>query len=186
MGILPAMSRLAVGVALASLLVACGACSKKPDTATGKTEEPLPQVVDKTGGDKAPTPDTGSGKTAGGGMTPANDTSYKLAVTTPPVGPAGADAIAHITVTPGQGWHVNKDFPTSLQLKAPDGLTLTKASMEAGDAAKLDDNELAFDIKMKAAKAGTYSIDGEIKFAVCTPETCDPKKQPVNIVMVAQ
>jgi hypothetical protein len=180
------MSRLAVAGALASLLVACGACSKKPTETAKTTEEPLPQVIDKSAGDKPPTPDTGSGKTAGGTMSPANDTSYKLAVTTPPVGPAGADAIAHVTVTPAQGWHVNKDFPTTLQLKAPDGLTLTKPVQEAGDAAKLDDNELAFDIKMKAAKAGTYSIDGEIKFAVCTPETCDPKKQPVSIVMVAQ
>jgi hypothetical protein len=165
------MSRVSVAVALASLLVACGACSKKPDTAaTAKTTDTnLPQVVDKT--DKAP---------------PATDTSFKLAISTPPIGPAGAEAVAHVTVTPAQGWHVNKDFPIKLALTPPEGLTLTKAVMETGDVAKLDDNELTFDVKMKAAKAGSYKIDGELKFAVCTPETCDPKKQPINITMVAQ
>ncbi len=180
MGILRAMSRFSVAVALASLLVACGACSKKQDTATANTTDTakttdtrLPDVVDKTA-------------TKGGPMTPANDASFKLAVTTSPAGPAGAEAIAHVSVTPAQGWHVNKDFPTKLALTAPAGVTLTKAVMESADVAKLDDNELAFDVKLKADKAGTYKVDGEIKFAVCTPETCDPKHQPVNIVLVAQ
>jgi hypothetical protein len=179
------MSRVAVAVALASLLVACGACSKKPDTAaTAKTTDTnLPQVVDKT--DKAP-PATGSATAKVGDSPPATDTSFKLAVSTPPIGPAGTEAVAHVTVTPAQGWHVNKDFPIKLALTPPEGLTLTKAVMETGDVAKLDDNELTFDVKMKAAKAGSYKIDGELKFAVCTPETCDPKKQPINIVMVAQ
>ena len=41
MGILRAMSRFSVAVALASLLVACGACSKKSDTAQVQNQAPV-------------------------------------------------------------------------------------------------------------------------------------------------
>ena len=118
-------------------------------------------------------------------MTPENDASYKLAVI-PASAAAGAEAVAKVQVTPSQGWHVNMEFPTQLQIKAPDGVTLTKAVMEIGDAAKVNDNELTFDVKLTAAKAGTYKLDGEIKFAVCTPDSCDPKKRPIAFELVAQ
>jgi hypothetical protein len=180
------MSRFSAAVAFTSLLVACGACSKKSDTAQSQNQPPvdksLPVVVDKA-------QPKGTGETApkgnDNGMTPENDASYKLAVT-PASAAAGAEAVAKVQVTPSTGWHVNMDFPTQLNIKAPEGVTLTKAVMEIGDAAKVNDNELTFDVKLTAAKAGTYKVDGEIKFAVCTPDSCDPKKRPIAFELVAQ
>jgi hypothetical protein len=181
------MSRFAVAVALASVLVACGACSKKSDTAQVANQpaptDNLPAVVDKTKGPEA-VPTQGGPNAAG--MTPENDASYKLAVSPPASAAPGAEAVARVSVTPAEGWKMNKDFPTQLQVTAPDGVKVQKAVMEITDAAKLGDNELTFDVKLVAAKAGTYTVDGEIKFAVCTPDSCDPKKRPIAIQLVAQ
>jgi hypothetical protein len=176
-----------LAVTLASLLVACGACSKKSDTARevqnqAPVDKNLPVVVDKTKpAGTTETPPTGNDS----GMTPENDASYKLAVI-PAAAAAGAEAVAKVSVTPAQGWKVNMDFPTQLQVKAPDGVKLTKAVMEIGDAAKVDDHELTFDVKLVADKAGTYKCDGEIKFAVCTPDSCDPKKRAIAFELVAK
>jgi hypothetical protein len=183
------MSRIAALAALTSLLVACGACSKASDSTTrSRSADPLPQVVDKTkpGGTTGvpnPPPPPPGGKV---GMTPENDASYKIAIAPPASAPVGSEAVARVSVTPSAGWHVNKDFPTSLAITAPDGVKVGKAMMDTKDVTKLDDNELAFDVKLVAAKAGTYKVDGEIKFAVCTPDSCDPKYRPIAIQLVVQ
>lgn len=185
MGILPRMSRLAfvlsVAVATTSGLGALGGCSKKnadvsEAPSTGGTAAPLPKI-------RGEAPEAAKGPTEGtpGGV----DTSFKLAVQTPSAGPAGAPAVARVQVLPAEGWHMNLEYPTKLTLTAPDGVQLDKAVMVPADG-KLDDNELAFDVKLTAGKAGTYKVDGELKFAVCTPETCDPKKQQIAFELVAQ
>jgi hypothetical protein len=178
------MIRSVVVVALASLLVV--SCSKEPrgsrQAPGAGTNLPPPRIALENSGSKGgPGMAIGEGATTGG-----PDTSFKLAVATPPAGPAGTEAVARVSVTPTEGWHMNKEYPTKLKVTAPDGVQLAKAVFEVGDVTKLDDNELAFDIKLVAAKAGTYKVDGEIKFAVCTPETCDPKKQPIAFDLVVQ
>jgi len=164
---------------IAALLVL--GCSKNngevTETPTGASN--LPVIKDPAKG--AP------GGAATEGAAPSGpDGSFKLAVSTPAAGPAGAEAVARVSVTPTAGWHMNKDYPTRLKLTAPDGVQLHKAVFELADVTKLDDNELAIDVKLTAAKAGTYKVDGELKFAVCTPETCDPKKQAIAFEVVAQ
>jgi len=175
------MNRVVLALALASAVtVGCSKqnaeVSEKPGAGTA-TPVKLPKIRDTGAKSEADTAQTAPG---------GGDGSFKLAVSTPAAGPAGTEAIAHVTVTPSTGWHMNKDYPTKLKLTAPEGVALQKAVLELADVAKLDDNELAFDVKLTPARAGTYKVDGELKFAVCTPDTCDPKKQTIAFDVVAQ
>jgi hypothetical protein len=113
------------------------------------------------------------------------DASFKVAVHAPPAVAPGAETIAKVSVTPGPGWKMNLEYPTKLTLTAPEGVQTPTPVLDGKNIAKLVESELAFDVKLTAAKAGTYKVDAELKFAVCTPETCDPKKQTVAIELVA-
>jgi hypothetical protein len=81
---------------------------------------------------------------------------------------------------------VNLEYPVTLTLIATSDVALTKAALEKADTTKFDHKSLVFAAKAKAAKAGTYSVKGTLKFAVCTDATCDPKKVPVEIAVVAK
>jgi hypothetical protein len=149
--------------------------------------------ADPTGGGaghKISVPGGGSGQAPGGGsaapVDDKNDTSFNLQVTPPAAGKAGADATAHVVVTPGTGYHVNQDFPTKLVITPPDGVTVAKAEQHKEDAATFNETKLQFDVVLTPAKAGTYKVAGSLKFAVCTETSCDPKKREIAFDLAAQ
>lgn len=107
------------------------------------------------------------------------DASYVLKVDAP-AAKKGEKTVAHLHITPGAGYHVNKDYPLALTLTAPAGVTLDKSKLTAKDAAKLAESEAQLDIAYTAAKPGKQMVTGEIKFAVCSANTCDPKKSTVS------
>jgi hypothetical protein len=109
----------------------------------------------------------------------AADSSYTLKVEAPPA-KKGQKSVAHIHITPGAGFHMNKEFPTSLSLSPPDGVTLDKQKLGIKDAAKWEETEGAFDVAYTAAGPGKKVVTGELKFAVCSANSCDPKKSPVR------
>ena len=108
-----------------------------------------------------------------------NDASFALKVETPAAKP-GEHAVAHLKITPGVGFHMNKEYPTSLALSPPEGVTLDKSKLTAKDAAKFEEREAQFDVAYTAAKPGKQIVTGELKFAVCSANSCDPKKSPVS------
>ena len=92
----------------------------------------------------------------------------------------GQPATAQVVIKPAAGYHINKDFPTSLKLNPPAGVTLAKAELKKADA-KLSETEGSFAVTLTAANAGAQKIPGELRFAVCTETTCDPQRSSVNI-----
>src|ERR1700744_653461 len=113
--------------------------------------------------------------------TPA-DASYALKVDAP-AAKKGEHAVAHLKITPGAGFHMNKDYPTSLALTPPDGVTLDKSKLTAKDAAKFEEAQAQFAVAYTAAKPGKQPVTGELKFAVCSANSCDPKKSTVSFVI---
>jgi hypothetical protein len=107
------------------------------------------------------------------------DTSFTLTVNAPAT-KKGQKSVAHIQITPGSGFHMNKEFPTSLSLSAPDGVTLDKQKLSSKDASKWEEQGGAFEIIYTAAQPGKKIVTGEIKFAVCSATSCDPKKSKVS------
>jgi hypothetical protein len=107
------------------------------------------------------------------------DTSYTLKVEAP-LAKKGQKSVAHIQITPGSGFHMNKEFPTSLSLNAPEGVTLDKQKLSSKDASRWEAEGGAFDVAYTALQPGKKLVTGEIKFAVCSATSCDPKKSQVS------
>jgi hypothetical protein len=194
--ILPGMSRLAL---LALCVIA--ACSKSAGNQDKVSSPPppsggAPDVVQVPHGG----PTMGQSKEAApAGTPPADDRSRlqpqegKLAIELPADAKAGAETIAKVTVTPGDGYHVNTEYPTKLTLTPPQGVTLAKAEFAAGghdsakgDADALDEKQLAFAVKLTPTASGSYTINGNFKFAVCDKSQCLPKREAIAITVAAK
>ena len=188
------MSRLRSSVAVVSTaLLFAAACSK----AESRSSAPAPglppapaETVAVPGADTVAVP--GAAPTGAPPAAPAApaapsapDSSFQLTVTPPAPGTAGAEAVAKVTIVPGTGYKMNKEYPTKLVVQPPEGVAVAKAEQQIGDAS-FDPHKLSFDIKLTAAKAGTYPVSGTIKFAVCTDQTCDPKKQTIAFDVVSR
>jgi hypothetical protein len=111
---------------------------------------------------------------------PPADAAYVLKVEAP-LTKKGQKSVAKIRITPGAGYHMNKEYPTSLVLSAvPAGVSVDKMKQTLKDAAKWEEAGGEFDVAYTAAEAGKKVVSGEIKFAVCSATTCDPKKSNVS------
>lgn len=160
------------------------ACSKSDPAPTG-TAPPR----DRGGAVKGGVP-LGEGALAqpsrgGAAESTGPDASFQLTQQQPAPTAAGGETVARLVVHPGEGYKMNKDFPTKLTLEPPAGVNLSKTVLEPADAEQFTEKELAFAVKMTAPAAGEYTIPGTIKFAVCTDTTCDPKKQKVALTLKA-
>lgn len=177
-------------VRLASLSVAVcvcvglafAACSKSDPNPTG-TAPPRERGAAVKGG---PAEGAMAQPTRGGAPESTGpDSSFQLTQQQPAPTAAGGETVARLVVHPGEGYKMNKDFPTKLTLEPPAGVSLSKTVLEPADAEQFTEKELAFAVKMTAPAAGEYTIPGTIKFAVCTDTTCDPKKQKVALTLKA-
>lgn len=108
------------------------------------------------------------------GAPAGNDDRFALHVDTPPEAKAGQEGEVTVRVVPKEPWHMNLDFPTSLKVAAPEGVTLAKADLKKADAKKLDESACEFAVKFTPTAAGDQSFTGEFKFAVCQDEACAP------------
>ena len=75
-----------------------------------------------------------------------------------------------ITVVPLDGYKMNKDFPSSLVVKAPENVKVKKDNLAAGDA-QLTDQSLTFPIDFAAAKP-VVDFTATANFSVCNERTC--------------
>lgn len=116
-----------------------------------------------------------------------------LTVDAPADAKAGSETTATITVKPKTGYHVNTEYPIKLALDPPANVTLAKKELNAGgrtkdkgDAEALDEQQLVLAVKLTAAQAGSYTINGSFKFAVCDKDQCLQKKEPITITVAAK
>lgn len=110
------------------------------------------------------------------------DDSFKLNIETPSANKAER-GVAKIRVLPGAGYHMNKEYPTSVSVTPPSNVTVEKQKQTAKDAVRLVDEGLDFDVAFVSTEAGKKTFSGELKFAVCTPKSCDPKKQAIHFTV---
>ena len=94
----------------------------------------------------------------------------------------GAATTAHVSVKPSSGFHINKDYPTSLKVTAPDGVAVPKPALGKADG-QVSEQEAAFDVVLTPSVAGARTIAGELKFAVCSATTCDPHREKFTILV---
>jgi hypothetical protein len=104
------------------------------------------------------------------------DPSYSVKIDTAPARKA-QPGTAKIHIAPGTGYHVNKDYPTKLTMNAPAGATVEKPKQTVAEAGA------DFEVTYTCTEAGQKTFTGELKFAVCTATTCDPKKEKVSFTV---
>ncbi len=168
------MLRNATLAALALTLVACGNEKAKPVTTAPEADaKPAPAADASAKADSEPVKVVD-------GAPPGEDERYALAIEPPGQAKAGEEARVTVKVIPKAPWHINLDFPTSLKVEAPEGVTLVKADQKKGDAVKLDDDNCEFAVAFTPAAAGDKNFTGKFKFAVCQDEACSPVTEEVE------
>jgi len=166
-----------------------GEAARPNQTAATEPAEPpiaAPGATAPAATERIPMPGDATAGAATAGAAAGKDTSFSVALEVPANVASGAEAIARVKVTPGDGYKVNEEYPTKLTLQPTEGVTTGKTVLLKADAAKFDQHELAFNVKLTAAKAGTYTVNGTLAFAVCTDATCDPKTEKIAINLVAK
>ena len=82
----------------------------------------------------------------------------------------------------GRGqWHLNQDFPFSIEVTGPDGVTFPKSELGKDDAAEFGDERARVDVPFTATTAGEHAVECTVRFAVCNPQSCVPKTETVAL-----
>jgi hypothetical protein len=179
---------------LACLLLAAG-CSgeNKPAAATAPATDADKKDEAKAGKQPVDPGKTTAANSGGGdkvkvveGGAPGVDDRYALQIEPPADAAAGKESEVIVRVVPKAPWHINLDFPTSLKLDPPAGVTLASKELKKADARKLDDNNCEFAVKLTPSAAGEHALTGQLKFAVCQDEACSPVTQDVEIKLAAK
>jgi len=110
------------------------------------------------------------------------DSAYNVKIDAPAVKKA-QKGVAKIHIAPGTGFHVNKDYPTTVSVVAPTGITVDKPKQTAKDAVKLAEEGADFDVAFTTTDSGKKLFTGELKFAVCSANSCDPKKEKLSFTV---
>jgi hypothetical protein len=107
------------------------------------------------------------------------DGSYTVKVDAPS-GQKAHKGVAKIHITPGAGYHVNKEYPAQAKVVAPAGVTLDKDKLPPS---KVEEAGMDFEVGFTPTEAGKKTFTGELKFAVCSANSCDPKKEALNFTV---
>jgi hypothetical protein len=98
---------------------------------------------------------------------------------------AGQPGALKVVIEPRGGYHINQDYPTRIDLKAPAAVKLAKPSLGKVDAATFGEQNARFDVGFTADK-GSHDLSATIDFAVCTAETCVPEQRTIAIALNVQ
>ncbi|MGD8860180.1 MAG: protein-disulfide reductase DsbD family protein [Myxococcales bacterium] len=111
-----------------------------------------------------------------------------FALTLSPVGEYEAGKLGSLAVSlePRGEYHINQDYPMSIELTGPEGVSFPKPKLDKPDAAQFDDKVARFDVPFTAAAAGEHQIQAKVKFAVCTPETCVPDERTLALAVAVK
>ena len=98
----------------------------------------------------------------------------------------GAAGLATIKLTAHEPWHVNLDYPTSMELTLPGGFEAAQRSFEKHHARRLDEQGFEYELAFTATRPGDEQIQGRLFFAVCEEDACVPVKHDINFAVAVQ
>ncbi len=150
--------------------------SPKTTATTNRGTNPDTPIKKATTTTTTTKPGTKPGK-KGGYKLLANTPEYTLKLVYPANLDTGKSATARVVLTAKTGWKLNKEYPTKLRIVSPEGTSVNKATQKRTDAVRWAEKSAEWQVEIKADAAGTKPFTGKFKFAVCTENTCDPKKE---------
>ncbi len=113
----------------------------------------------------------------------AEDPSFELRATAAGPYAPSEEGRFEIVLTPRGNYHVNTQYPLSIRLDAPGGLTVPGEALEVGDAAEFGEPRARFQVPFTATSAGQHRVTARVDFAVCTPEACMPECRTLALVL---
>ncbi len=100
-----------------------------------------------------------------------SDERYRTAVSPGEI-PAGGRRDVELTLQPGDGLKINKEYPNwSLELQPPSGLRLGETSFGA-EQFDLKERSARVATQINADEPGAYEVPAHAEFSVCNDETC--------------
>lgn len=91
-----------------------------------------------------------------------------------------------IELTPRNGWHVNMDFPTEVEVTSGGDLGVAKARLARADAAAFEEQRVRFDAALTPTAAGARSFDAVVRFAMCNADACLPQEAHLALPIVVR
>lgn len=162
------------------------ACGDENETSGTVTPEP-PETLEPAAGDPAAAPGAVQGAEAQGADEEpgpvVSDPTFELRADAEGSYPSGELGQFAITLTPLGGYHVNEEFPLSVELEAPVEVGLSKSQLEKDDTAEFGEDRARFDVPFTPTGAGAHRVNATVSFAVCTPETCIPDERTLALVV---
>ncbi len=179
-------SILLLSLASTLLLPACAGEAAKGE-ASGKADKAEPTKAAEGTADSsvAGKPVEGEQKVALAEGSGDEEKQYDLQID-PAAATVGAEGKVSIKIVPRGVWHLNLEFPTSLSIEAPAGVTIGKPKQKKADAVSFDEKSAEFAVSFTASDAGDKTFTGEFKFAVCEEEACVPKTEKLEFVVAVK
>ena len=88
-----------------------------------------------------------------------------------------------VILTPRGAYHINQEYPTSITLKTPVGLSLSKSRFLKSDALEFNEKIAKFEVTFTPEKAGVYATEVKASFAMCTSKTCIPLDKTLAVTL---
>lgn len=104
----------------------------------------------------------------------------RLLVSLPEDAREHAKLVTRVRLETTEPWHLNDEYPISLDIAAPDGVAMHREHFGKSEAATMDADGIEFDVEYVAASSGEKRFEGQMKFAVCTDHSCLPRKMRVE------
>ncbi len=160
-----------LALSFASAAIACSKDGGKSgaDTAPPASAKAPTAAMEGTAAKAVPAAPEGKPRVEGQG--------FLVEVKSPESSAIGAEGVAQVVLNATGGYHLNKEFPSVLEVTPPAGVELGKTTFKVADASSFGEKQATWDVKFTVKDAGEKKFGASFRFAVCTETTCDPKKE---------
>lgn len=163
----------ATGTASAMEGEAAGNQAERPEAPTARAEGEPTNAAEGTAENRAASPSV-------------EGDSFRLEATAGEGYTAGALAQFGIAIEHKGEWHVNQDYPFSVTLHGPEGLSFPKDRLGKDDAAEFGDDGIRVEVPFTPSAAGEAPVSADVSFAMCNPQTCVMERHTVALNLAVE
>jgi len=155
-------------------LLACKSAAEPTPPVPQSNSAPSAAVPEQAAPAKAPATDR------------VDDPSFELVAV--PGGPYAVGQLGSFAVSlkPRGEYHINQDYPIAISLHPQAGVNLPRSEFKKADAAVFGEQLARFDVPLTPQQKGAQRLEADVRFAVCTPETCVPDERTLALVLTVE
>jgi hypothetical protein len=151
----------------------------------GDKPAPAPVAPVPTPAQASPEAPAAAAPTAPAGAAPSSIEEASFALRLVEAGPYKAGELGRfvLQIEPRGEYHLNMEYPVEIAVTSDTGATFPKANLAKPDAAEFGEKKARFEVPFTAVAAGDQKVQCNVKFAVCTPETCVPDERNLTLAV---